>query len=251
MEEDRPILTAADVLAWRRGLRGGRRPADIARALLVADRSIVDELRRRRRGLLLEGPSGPVAVLPRSAAGAVAVAAPPGIGAPAAAIAVEELAVLGARDIVFIGYAGGLERALASGDLVLIDDALRGDGVSTHYGATGPTCAADPTAAGRLTGTLAGTGIDHRRGRSWTTDALYRETPRAVARARAGGAIVVELEIAAVYAVAASLGVAAAGAVVVGDRLGDGRWEPPPDLGAVRRRVRATVDAVLDAWLGR
>jgi hypothetical protein len=37
--------------------------------------------------------------------------------------------------------------------------------------------------------------------------------------------------------------------VVVGDRLGGGTWEPPPDLEAVRRRLRAAVDAVLDAWL--
>jgi len=251
MEEDRPILTAADVLAWRRGLRGGHRPPEIERALLVADRSVVDETRRRRRGRVLDGPSGPVAVLPRSPGGAVAIAAPPGIGAPAAAIAVEELAALGARDVAFAGYAGGLDPGLASGDLVLIDDALRGDGVSAHYGATGPTCAADPTAAERLLRTVVGTGIDQRRGRSWTTDALYRETPRAIARARAEGAIVVELEVAAVYAVARSLGVATAGAVVVGDRLGDGRWNPPPDLDSVRRRLRATVDAVLDAWSAR
>jgi hypothetical protein len=60
---------------------------------------------------------------------------------------------------------------------------------------------------------------------------------------------VVDLEVAAVFAVAAALGRAAAGAVVVGDRLGGGRWEPPTDLEAIGRRLRAAADAVLDAWL--
>lgn len=249
MEEDRPILTAADVLAWRRRVRRTTRSAAIERAVLVADRALVDEVRRRRRSRVVEGPSGPVAVLTDSAGGAAAIAAPPGIGAPAVAIAIEELAALGAREIVFVGYAGGLEPDLAAGDVIVVAEALRDEGVSAHYGGAGPACAADPAATAATQSILSEAGLAPRVGRSWTTDALYRETPSAVGRARANGAVVVDLETAAVFAVAAALGRAAAGALVVGDRLGSGRWEPPTDLEAIRRTLRAAVDATLDAWL--
>lgn len=39
-------------------------------------------------------------------------------------------------------------------------------------------------------------------GRSWTTDAPYRETPTAIGAARAAGAVCVEMEAAALYAYA-------------------------------------------------
>ena len=248
MEEDRPILNARDVLAWRRGSRRTGRADTIERVLLVADRGVVEDARRRRRGRTVDGPSGPTVIV-RARTGAIGVAAPPGVGAPAAAIAVEELAALGAREIVFVGYAGGLDPDLAAGDVIVVADALREEGVSAHYGGTGATSAADPAATAGTVRILSGAGLQPRGGRSWTTDALYRETPSAVGRARASGAVVVDLEVAAVFAVAAALGRAAAGAVVVGDRLGGGRWEPPANPEAIRRRLRATVDAVLDAWL--
>ncbi|HEU0235699.1 MAG TPA: hypothetical protein VFR14_04565 [Candidatus Limnocylindrales bacterium] len=253
MEEDRPILNAPDVLAWRRGVRRTGRTDPIERALLVADRSAVEDVRRRRRGRAIDGPSGPVIVLQTGGTavpgGTIAVAAPPGVGAPAAAIAVEELVALGAREIVYIGYAGGLDPALAAGDVIVIADALRDEGVSAQYGGAGPTSTADPAATTATKRILSQAGLEPRIGRSWTTDALYRETRSEVGRARASEAVVVDLETAAVFAVAVALGRAAAGALIVGDRLGSGRWEPPSDLEAIRRRLRAVADTMLDAWL--
>jgi uridine phosphorylase len=190
-----------------------------------------------------------VAILRGAAGGSVGIAASPGIGAPAAAIAIEELVALGVRAITFIGYAAALEPGHIAGDVVAIDDALRDEGVSGLYGATGPVAAPDPDAAVALAQALEGAGLGDDHGRSWTTDALYRETPSAIARARGAGARVVEMEVAAVYAVAVALHVAIGGAVIVGDRIVDGRWDPPPRFEPIRRRARAAVDAVLDAWM--
>ena len=44
-------------------------------------------------------------------------------------------------------------------------------------------------------------GIPHRTGKTWTTDALYRETPALVAKRRGEGCITVEMETAAFFAV--------------------------------------------------
>jgi len=190
------------------------------------------------------GPSGVLVSLP----GGVGVAAPPGIGAPAAAIAVEELAALGARSIVAVGYAGGFADDLRSGDIVMLESALRGEGVSAHYLPAAPSVAADPALAAEIGAVLRAAGIPVRPAVAWTTDALYRETPTAVREARAAGAAIVDLEAAATLAVARALGIAAAVVLVVGDRFTSDTWHPPPELRTVRERVRAVVDALLDAW---
>lgn len=45
-------------------------------------------------------------------------------------------------------------------------------------------------------------GVSHTRGKTWTTDAFYRETREKVARRRAQGCVCVEMEAAAVAAMA-------------------------------------------------
>ena len=67
-----------------------------------------------------------------------------GMGGPSAAIVVEELAALGARTIVRVGTCGALGNDLRLGEVVVVREALPGDGASRALGATGPV-AADPT----------------------------------------------------------------------------------------------------------
>ena len=55
------------------------------------------------------------------------------IGAPAAAIAVEELAARGTRLFIAVGTAGAIDERLAVGDLVVCSAALRDEGTSHHY----------------------------------------------------------------------------------------------------------------------
>ena len=57
-------------------------------------------------------------------------AASTGIGAPSTAILVEELAKIGVRRMIRVGNSGGLQPALALGDLVITTGAVRDDGTS-------------------------------------------------------------------------------------------------------------------------
>ncbi len=61
------------------------------------------------------------------------VAMSTGIGGPAAAIAIEELARLGVRVMVRVGTCGGLHPAARVGTLVIADAAVRLDGVTKQY----------------------------------------------------------------------------------------------------------------------
>ncbi|MEM4481588.1 MAG: uridine phosphorylase [Desulfurococcaceae archaeon] len=56
-----------------------------------------------------------------------------GIGAPSAAIAVEELARVGSRVFIRVGTSGALRGDIALGDLVISTAAVRLDGTSRHY----------------------------------------------------------------------------------------------------------------------
>ncbi|MEJ2744874.1 MAG: nucleoside phosphorylase, partial [bacterium] len=56
-----------------------------------------------------------------------------GIGCPSAAIAVEELARVGADTFIRVGTAGGLQTDVGIGDLVISTATVREDGTSLQY----------------------------------------------------------------------------------------------------------------------
>ena len=56
-----------------------------------------------------------------------------GIGCPSAAIAVEELANIGAQVFIRVGTAGALQSRIKTGDIVVASAAVRADGTSRNY----------------------------------------------------------------------------------------------------------------------
>jgi uridine phosphorylase len=56
-----------------------------------------------------------------------------GIGCPSAAIAVEELARIGAQTFIRIGTAGALQSQIKMGDIIVASAAVRADGASRNY----------------------------------------------------------------------------------------------------------------------
>jgi uridine phosphorylase len=132
-----------------------------------------------------------------------------GMGGPSAAIVVEELIALGARRLVRIGTCGALDGRIAAGELVTAERVLPADGASAALGAGG---AIEPEAT--LTQALMEAGA--RPTTVVSTDLFY--DPRAEADGWLGnGAVVVEMEAAAVLSVAARRGAAAACVLGVSD----------------------------------
>ena len=144
------------------------------------------------------------------------------IGAPAAAAAVEELAVRGAEVFIGIGTAGAIDERLAVGDLVVCSAALRDEGTSYHYAPPEPFARPDPGLTARLGAALP----DAIHGPSWTTDAPYRETAEEVAKYRAEGIVTVEMEASCLFTVASAVGATAAAAFAVSDVLHGEQWAP-------------------------
>lgn len=142
-----------------------------------------------------------------------------GVGPSACTMELENLEFLGCRRFISIGIAGCLDASLRVGDLVLLTSALRDDGLSQHYLA--PARYATPSAAltDRLRDALVAAGEDFVEGSTWTTPTPNRATAREVADFRAEGVRTVEMEAAALFAVAEARAVEVASAVVVSDEV--------------------------------
>lgn len=88
-----------------------------------------------------------------------------GIGGPSTSILVEEMAILGIRNIIRIGTSGSIQEHVNPGDLVVTYASVRLDGASRHYAPIEYPAVADPelslalTQAARKEGLIAHLGI--------------------------------------------------------------------------------------------
>ena len=156
----------------------------------------------------------------------LAVAGQFGIGAPVAAIVLEELIAFGAYRFISVGTAGSLLPGLDIGDLVVCDQAVRDEGTSYHYLPPSKTVLASPTLTASLTSVLESRGIPFRTGPSWTIDAPYRETTDEIRHYQEEGVLTVEMEAAALFAVAAFRSVSMGILLTISDSLADIEWKP-------------------------
>ncbi len=149
----------------------------------------------------------------------------PGVGAPLAAGLLEEVIAFGCRKFIVCGGCGVLQQEVAVGHLIVVSGAVRDEGVSYHY--LPPARAVSANAAGvtALVETLTRRGVPHTIGKTWTTDAPYRETPNQIARRKAEGCLTVEMESAALMAVAEFRGVTLGQVLYGGDDLSGAEWD--------------------------
>jgi uridine phosphorylase len=149
----------------------------------------------------------------------------PGVGAPLAAGLLEEVIAFGSRKFIACGGCGVLERDMAVGNLVVVSGAVRDEGVSYHYLPPSREVSAQPAGIAALENALRARGLPHRQGKAWTTDAVYRETPAKIAARRAEGCCVVEMEAAALIAVAQFRQVTFGQVLYGGDDLSGTDWD--------------------------
>ncbi|MGA2529176.1 MAG: nucleoside phosphorylase [Acidimicrobiales bacterium] len=149
----------------------------------------------------------------------------PGVGAPLASLFLEEVIDYGCRAFVACGGAGALDDSLALGHLVVVSAAVRDEGTSYHYLAPSRLIEAAPVAVSVIETVLARSGVRFTTGITWSTDALYRETRGKLALRRSEGCITVEMEAAALAAVARFRGVLLGHLLYAGDSLAGEAWD--------------------------
>ena len=149
----------------------------------------------------------------------------PGVGAAATAGRLEEVIAFGCRKFIACGGCGVLEKDLTLGSMVVVSGAIRDEGVSYHYLPPAREVAAHESGVASLVTTLRSRGIPYRVGKTWTTDAPYRETPDMIARRKEEGCLVVEMEAAGLMAVAHFRDVILGQVLYGGDDLSGVEWD--------------------------
>lgn len=149
----------------------------------------------------------------------------PGVGAPLSAALLEEAIAMGCGKFIACGGAGVLEREIAVGRLIVVSSALRDEGVSYHYLAPAREVLAEAKALRAIIAEMERQGLPYLQGKTWTTDAFYRETAALVAARREEGCVVVEMEAAAMMAVAQFRDVPFGQILYGGDDLSGEEWD--------------------------
>lgn len=145
--------------------------------------------------------------------------------APGAACTIEELHAMGCSRFLVCGGAGALRENSRAGEIFVPTAALRDEGTSYHYLPPARTVECHPGALADLCAGLDRLGIPYTPGLTWTTDALYRETPALVRRRREEGCLAVEMEAAAFFAVSRYYDLPLAQLLYAGDDVSGAAWD--------------------------
>ena len=177
-----------------------------------------------------------------------------GIGSPSAAIAVEELAEVGADTFVRVGSCGGLQPELDVGDLVITAGAVRIEGTSEAYVRESYPASASPEVVSALVAAAEQLGYDYHVGVTASTDSFYAgqgregfggyESPEGEAlmrELRAANVLNVEMEASAVCTLANVYGLRAGAVCTVFANRSTGEFHTEGESEAARTASLATA----------
>lgn len=179
-----------------------------------------------------------------------------GIGGPSAAIAMEELAVLGVHTFIRTGTCGGINLDVKSGDCVIATGAVRQEGTSREYAPLTYPAVSDFQVANALWDACGKLGYNCHAGVVQSKDSFYgQHSPERMPvseklltnweELKRLGVLASEMETAALFTVAASLGVHCGSVLHVlwnQERKLAG-FNEPDDMDT-ERAVRAAVEAL-------
>jgi uridine phosphorylase len=204
--------------AWYLGLERG----EVApRCILVGDRARVDLFGEQLQEARVLSDKRGLRTMGGTFNGVPVTIAAFGMGAPIAAVLLEELAVIGVRVALRAGTAMSLAPdRLPLGSFIVAHAALRADGTSLTYAPLGYPAAADPLAVNAVTDVLDKSGLPHSVGILATADGFYTEMlapsearSESVRRRhnefRKVGVLAADMETATLFVVASLLGVRA------------------------------------------
>jgi len=149
----------------------------------------------------------------------------PGIGSPNAVGRLEQAIAMGCRKFIVCGGCGVLTKNTKVGDLIIPVSAVRDEGTSYHYLPPSREVEAHPDAVRAIEKVIMAHNISYVKGKTWTTDAAYRETRKRMEIRVKEGCLTVEMEAAAFFACAQFRNVTLAQILYSGDDLSGDHWD--------------------------
>ncbi|MBM3243368.1 MAG: hypothetical protein FJZ12_00825 [Candidatus Omnitrophica bacterium] len=123
------------------------------------------------------------------------------------------------KNIIRVGTAGSLDENIKVGDIFVVDEVIRGDGVTPYYVDKDFKTLADKTISDTLYNIAKDMGIAVHRGKAWTTDALLRETREIVEARRKEGAGAVDMVSSTLLTIAQTYNIKAGSILAVSDNV--------------------------------
>jgi len=145
------------------------------------------------------------------------------VGAPATAMLLEEIFVKGAKRVLVLGSCGALDSELLAGHFIIPTAAYRDEGTSYHYAPASDYI--EVKTAKRLGEVFDELKIPYIFGKTWTTDAFYRETKNNFEARKNDGCVTVDMECSAIAAVSQFRGVPVYQFLYAADSLVDEVWD--------------------------
>lgn len=145
--------------------------------------------------------------------------------APGAAGTIEELYAMGCKRFVICGGAGALVKGSKVGEIIIPTSAVRDEGTSYHYIEPSREIACHEPTVEATMAILTEMGVPFATGTTWTTDAMYRETPEMIKQRRSEGCVTVEMEAAAFFAVSKYYDIPLVQLLYAGDDVSGSTWD--------------------------
>lgn len=146
------------------------------------------------------------------------------VGCPACAGNLDLFHAMGITKVMFCGGGGVLDKNIEVGQILVVDGAIRDEGFSYHYIEPSRYIYTDPKITEKITEYLENNTISYIRGLTWTTDAIFRETPDRIAQRKSEGAKIVEMEQAGCIAVSQFRDFAYGALIYGGDDVSQDEW---------------------------
>ena len=220
--------------------------------LMVETGGMIDYLLESRSGHIIQNEAKLPAFLEKRPLYTLAATNPISIvegaySAPVAVDVLETAIAYGAKQAFFFGICGGISKELSVGDVIIPDEILRMEGTSYHYKKAGVHAKPDQELVREFCRFLEENGQTYVRGKTVTTDGLYRQTLNLERHWQKEGILGVDMEMSALLTVSEYHHVPAMSVLVVSDvhQLEEGAmWK----WGGVTRRAskKRILDLLLD-----
>lgn len=148
------------------------------------------------------------------------------VGEPLCVADYEDLMAMGSRRLILLGNCGVLDRSIEDCGIIIPTEAIRDEGTSYHYAAPADTIEVNKKYRDEFKAVLDEFGYPYIEGKTWTTDAVYRETRQKTAKRKAQGAVCVEMECAGMQALCDFRGTEFFQFFYAGDNLDHSSWQP-------------------------
>ncbi len=123
------------------------------------------------------------------------------VGAPTCVAGYEEITAMGLEKLILFGTCGVLDKKIEDCSIIIPTKAIRDEGTSYHYAKESAEISVNEKYINSFEKILEEHNYSHIKGKTWTTDAPYRETRKKMKKRKEQGCICVDMECAAMAAV--------------------------------------------------